>query len=182
MSTQPKRRGTSTKPCHGCGSTDMHWTNQVCDECAQALREHAEMVKRRDECPDTVVMMGKAQAHALPWIPKLDSEQCKPIQAGFHALQEAMSEQCGYAPYSIPRIFPTLRASSSSNDWNQTVRIRPDVAAALGSTYKAVADAVAAAHKKGHEEGRNLLAQLASGQITTDDFNNTAARVDGKQE
>lgn len=176
------RPGRSTLPCHGCGSTLAHFTGQVCDDCAKALREHREIMAQRAATKDAVVMQSKERSYALPRLPHLPprpaDELDYPIQSGFLKLVEALSVK---APYdqSAPQIFKKPPNDSSYEEWRTTVLINPDHAKVIGNTYEAVRVAINHAYSVGHADGKNLLGQLASGRITADEFNDRAIRKEG---
>lgn len=175
-----KRKGQSTKPCHGCGSTSPHWSDRVCDNCAKAIKSFNEIEAQRKAAPDTAVMWGKEREYALPYLPHVRHASPEPIAAGFLQLQRALSTPADYQS-AMENIFNFSRPvdSSRQHEWRCAVRIRKDHAAVLGSTYEAVSTALDRAYAEGHAAGRNLLSSLASGRITPDEFNNAAARLDG---
>lgn len=178
------RPGRSTQPCHGCGSTLPHLTGRVCDTCAQALVEHSQIMAQRAAMKDAVVMASKEREYALPRLehtPDLRDERGSPhypIQEGFLELTRALSTSCQYTS-SAPLIFKPAPNEYAPNNWRTYVRINPDHAKVLGDTYEAVRVALEHAYRKGHADGRNLLGQLASGQITEDEFNDCAIRKEG---
>lgn len=174
-----KRRGQSTLPCHGCGSTLPHWTGQVCDECAKALREHKAYKEQEAADTDTVLMTGKQQDYALPHIrhESHDSSIRKPL----HALMLKLSMPASWPhPKPVGRVFtPLLNTSGHISEWDTTVRIRPDHAQLLDEILQAAIKLSEHAYAEGHRDGKSLLAQLASGEITADEFNDTALRREG---
>lgn len=175
------RKGVSKQPCHGCGSTDEHWTGQVCDECARSIKGYKELMAQRAADTSTVLMKGKEVAYALPHISNCGTEASRAVQSGFLALQNALSvPSTWHEGIAKERIFDP-RNTYRESDWDMQVRIKPEHAKALGGTYGAVCDAISGAYKAGHSAGRNLLNQLASGQITADEYNNKALRIEKDQ-
>lgn len=176
------RPGRSNQPCHGCGSTQTHFTGQVCDDCAKALREHREIMVQRAAVKDAVVMSSKEREYALPRLSHLPSNRDNanpyPIQGGFLKLVGFLSTE---APYdsSAPQIFRKPPKDTSYEEWRTNVRINPDHAKVLGDTYEAVRVALEHAYSTGHADGKNLLGQLAAGHMTADEFNNKAIRAEG---
>ena len=173
--------GHSKLPCHGCGSTLTHRTGQVCDDCRAALREHREIMAQRAATKGAVVMLSKERAYALPRLPHLPGRGFgdePPIQTGFLALVAALSTKAAYDS-GAPQIFRKPPKDTSLEEWRTNVLINPDHAKVLGDTYEAIRVSLEHAYAKGHAEGRNLLGQLASGQITADQFNDTAIRKEG---
>lgn len=173
---QVKRKGQSTLPCHGCGSTDAHWTGRVCHSCAHAIKRYAEITAERAAVPESVVMLGKERAYALPHIFKAPKIVVDVIQSGFLDLQNYLSTTVEGYPAPQGRIF-NAKDEYRESDWDMRVRIRSDHAKTLGETYSAVQHAITQAYADGHDTGRRLLLSLASGAITNDEFNNSAARV-----
>lgn len=171
-----KRKGQSTQPCHGCGSTEPHWTGRVCDACAKAIKGYADIQAERAAAPDTVVMLGKERSYGLPHLHKTGSTLRDAVQNGFLLLQNALSTPvAGYAEHQ-GRIF-NPRNDYRESDWDVRIRIRADHAKTLGDTYDAVRSAIDYAYADGHDNGRRLLMNLAAGTITNDEFNNQAARL-----
>lgn len=173
------RKGISEQPCHGCGKAIPHRTGSVCQYCADAIQGYNLIMAERKATPDTVVMYSKQVAHALPYI-DVDVEQRAAIQTGFMKIVGMVSTPAGYDS-KAPSIFDYSKQNSSVNlyDWNDYVRIRADHAKLIGDTYSAIDAAVRYAYANGHRRGRDLLSQLASGQITSDQYNTTATRQEG---
>jgi hypothetical protein len=168
----------SKQPCHGCGSTDEHWTGQVCDECATAIRGYKELMAQRISDKATVLMKGKEREYALPHIQHCKDD--KLIKHGFLALQNALSVPATWREgLTDQRIFKPSPTEYRPSDWDTLVRIRPEHAHALGETYEAVRQAIERAYKDGHQAGRDLLSQLAGGHITADEYNDKALRLEG---
>lgn len=177
------RPGRSNQPCHGCGSTVTHFTGQVCDECAKALREHREIMAQRAAVKDAVVMSSKEREYALPRLSHLPSKfgdpDPYPIQGGFLKLVGFLSTK---APYDIsaPQIFRKPPGHAYHEEWRCSVLINPEHAKVLGDTYEAVRVGLEQAYAEGHSRGKNLLGQLSAGEITSDEFNSRALRAEGK--
>jgi ribosomal protein L34E len=182
MSTH-KRKGQSTQPCHGCGSTLPHWSNAVCDVCSTAIRGYNSIMAERAAVGDMVEMLSKERSYALPSVGYFCSSAVRDaIQKRVLQLTQWLSVPSeSNAHQGTKQIFRFSGhgASSAEHEWRTVVRIRPEHAEALGELHEAIGTAIHEAHKAGHESGRNLLNSLASGEITSDQFNNTAIRKEG---
>lgn len=175
-----KRKGQSTKPCHGCGSTLPHWSDHVCDECAKAIKGYKTIMEERAAAGDMVDMLSKERYYALPSIGyACDSEIRDLIKRRVHQLTQWLSVPSEtVSSYGLPQIFRFggSGASKDEHQWQTVVRIRPEYAEAIGELYQAIGTALDQAEKRGHQEGRSLLLSLAGGHITTDEFNDKAIR------
>lgn len=176
------RPGRSTQPCHGCGSSQMHRTGRVCDECAAAIRGYADIMAQRAAVKDAVIMVSKERSYALPHLRHAQRPQGggdEPIAAGFLEIEQALSTPVEGYHSGAPKIFDfAAEKSSRQGDWDCYVRINPDHAHAIGRTYEAVRIALLHAYSDGFHSGRDLLNQLARGDITADEFNTVAARTE----
>lgn len=174
------RPGRSNQPCHGCGSTQTHFTGQVCDNCKAALREHKEIMVQRAAVKDAVVMQSKERSHAMPRLSHQPWRELgdDPIQSGFLALVGFLSTAAAYDS-SAPQIFKKPSKDTGYEEWRCSVRINPDHAKVLGDTYEAVRSGLEYAYAQGHARGKDLLGQLAAGHMTADEFNDRAIRAEG---
>lgn len=180
MSTTYKRRGQSTQPCHGCGSTLPHWSNAVCDVCAAAIKGYNTIMTERAAVGDMVEMVSKERSYALPSIGYTCSSTVRDvIQKRVLQLAQWLSAPSqSFVSGEMKQIFrfSGSGANSAQHEWRTVVRIRPEHAEAIGELHEAIGIAINEAHKNGHEAGRNLLLGLAGGHITSDQFNDKAVR------
>lgn len=182
-----RRAGISNKPCHGCGLAIPHATDSVCQFCRDKLTGYDRIMRERAAVPDTIIMVSKSVARSLPYLPRLgafnDRGSRDDIQQGFLGIVGALSTPASLID-GAPSIFEFNGNPSVElpHEFRCGVRIRRDHGELIGMTYSAVKTAIELAYIDGHRRGRNLLNQLASGEITSDQFNNTAARVEGEQQ
>lgn len=173
------RRGYTEKPCHGCGSTDMHPTNSVCRECKKAiatvetLKEYA-MTAGKD-APKLYSI--PEQAHWLPYVrfDETDGDDRRPVQNAFHAVAQSVSAPQDGREIDYNTKLVVFKARSSDEHHHSSGAdgyrmLRPSVAKALGHLFDTVRDSLAHAYNEGVEHGRSLLLQLNTGEITTSDF------------
>lgn len=173
-----RRAGYTNKPCPACGVTILHPVGGICEFCRDKLKHYDQIMAERAATPDTVVMVAKEREHALPYISVGAGDATREVQQGFLRLIAHTSTETGRVD-GAERIFPVemyYSGSSSAHEWNCYVRIRPDHAATIRDTYKAVMKLAQSAYAEGHSRGRSLLAQLASGEMTSDKFNETVLR------
>lgn len=168
-------RGSTRKPCPGCGGVELRPTHGVCGSCLAKLKEvdqrAADAAKKGDQTLRPFFTFDVAQA--LPY----------PHHAGDHetALQKAffnLSGQVSSPSKTRPEGDFDDNCVWPPNDRSAYVRavsreFAPGTALALREAYRIVLLALHAAYAEGHRDGRNLLGQLASGAITRDKFNET---------
>lgn len=166
------RKGFTYKPCPGFGSSSGRLVDKVCDVCARYLESERE---RTSAIAEIVGKTYKAygtveKPYSLPYVRGSRDR----FQIAIHGLSEVVS-----IPYSgwedVPHVWP--RNNGDYVDWRTKRMFEPKVAATLGEIYAAVVGLAEEAYKDGHQDGRDLLNQLASGEITADKFNDVATRV-----
>lgn len=163
------RRGYTHKPCHGCGTVDLHPTDGVCFTCSRALRTYQRIMEEAKDIPEVTHGIPQA-AHFLPY---LRAEKDNSLRTEFHKLSQLVSKPAGVGSR-------TFLWSNEYVDWAEYRVFPSDVAQSLSDLFKEVKVALERAYAQGQEHGRNLLMQLASGGITNDAFNDSAARLDKK--
>lgn len=177
-------RGATIKPCHGCGSTTPHRPDSVCDDCKARFRKLADLeAAQAAGTIDRQPYRCTDYAHHLPYIHSCaggSREDQNRLQEAFYALAQAMSTPSADHAYSVPAervVWPYTR-----QDRGDGVRVTrmfvPGQPEALRAVYQAVRDAIPRARAAGHQEGRQLLAQLAAGRITMDALNDCATRAE----
>jgi hypothetical protein len=169
-------RGTTWDPCHACGDEGNRPKNSVCGKCRsifeRALRREAEVAAAGED----VIVRSCERAYAMPYLrhetARGDPSGENPIRKPMLRLSEVISE-------------PAIHATDAQDLWGDgrydwvTYRRMPRAAfEAMRDAYDAIGKALTAAHREGHREGRDLLLQLAAGEITNDEFNDRAARLD----
>lgn len=186
--------GYTYEPCHGCGKDEYRRKATLCRACTETI-EKAEQRQRElaamgDDAPAPHLM--KERAYALPSLWHCERE---PVEQAFFDLGQLLSEPTtGHPPYEKPdqdhqypwvdeskwNVWPFPQNSYRSSDWVCVRAIRPSHAQAIRTLFAAVRQALDEAHTQGFKEGKNLLAQLASGQITMDKFNEISIREEGR--
>lgn len=173
----------------------MHRKDKLCGTCIDFVERAKAREAEIEQRTDVVAMFFKERDYALPYLfnePKVNGERV--LQHLFWNLAQLVSEPTTdspddgdqrdyYAPETVARreavtIWP-FRQNDRVGEFRTVRAIRPEVAAAVKALFVAVRDALDGAHREGTEEGRSLIAQLASGAITSDKFNDIALRMDG---
>lgn len=170
-----RRNGFTNDPCHGCGEIGMRRKDQVCVKCAALLaparKRESEIEERGQDAAEPFFLQEKA--YALPYIGHCERD---PVLQAFFDLSMLVSEPTSLWPESSKSVWPF--SGRDRGDWAVPRLVRPLVAAALRALFSAVRTALDEAHAKGHQQGRDLLRRLASGEMTADDFNNQAMRIE----
>jgi|SRR5215217_355739 len=171
------RAGYTKAPCHGCGSTFGRPKDGLCQDCQAALSEAQKMAKERKAAAErgTGVVRAREVAYALPYLmhePR-EKDETKTIRGALLVLSNAVSTPVlGYPGSEVKDLWPGQRESS----WATYRHMDPLLAKKFADLFTAIAKGMDHAYSEGAENGRNLLMGLASGKITNDEFNTTAAR------
>lgn len=182
-------RGYTKGPCPGCGTPTLMPKGGVCQDCSAKLAAYAQWQAEQRGKADERVYGTKERSYAFPGL----HLQAK-VGDKFHGT-DAISEPLWRlhqlvstpAPEGIDWKEVEARGADAytydndrewRNEWIQ-YRIFPvAVADALRDLHKGIVASLKKAEADGHERGRSLLMGLASGNITNDEFNRTAARLD----
>jgi hypothetical protein len=183
------RRGYTDKPCHGCGTTEVHHRDKLCSSCQKKIEAfdaiQREAAARGAEGARPFSL--KERAHSLPYFHHMSSEMCREMQEAFWELSWILSIP---TDMKLPNpVNPTDEQrqdralwplSDRDYDW-QCIRLMDlPTAKAIRRVCQLVIGGLEKAHQNGVAEGKNLLLSLASGNITNDEFNSKAARMTGE--
>lgn len=178
------RAGLSRLPCHGCGKAVLHHKDSVCDECRTALNFAATIKTEQAKEQGMVSLYHHEVPYALPVLTFTAPREA--LHKAFWTLGNVLSKNAG--AFDVPQqddpqfnggfLWPETFKTSSHRDWKIRRAFERNVAVALREVYRLVYESLQAEYVKGAKEGRNLLIGLASGQITSDEFNTKAARQD----
>lgn len=178
-------RGCTKDPCPGCGSTGLRKKDRVCQACADKLEHFDDLEKAAKERGEIKPFVLKERAYALPYLHHIKDD--KELKEKFWNLSMLLSTPTKeHAPYDERNplqwwVFKPTN-SMSGYDWKITRLMDAAVATTMSEIYSGVAKGLHEAHAKGFAEGRNLLMSLASGNLTTDEFNDRAARIEKRDE
>ncbi|MNL58768.1 hypothetical protein D3C87_1824330 [compost metagenome] len=122
------------------------------------------------------------------WHEKRTEDGKQPICAPLFQLSMLLSEPCNeflstYDDKKGEAIKDNLLwdyPRGANIDWRVVRRMNPVVVRLLRELQIGTRDSLAAAHRDGVKEGRNLLMSLADGSITNDQFNERAARLESE--
>lgn len=185
-------RGSTVEPCHGCGREVVRIKDRVCSDCKAVLSHASAMrleprsalgeVAKQRAAVNMVPMLLQERSYALPYVHHLPTELRGRVQNAFHRLSMLASQ---HPDASVTRndvvkvdgsAFVWPYGKHERAEWQLLRVIDADAARALREAYAAVVDGTQAAYAEGFQRGKALLAQLASGEITADKFNDTVLR------
>lgn len=189
-------RGYYKDPCQGCGSTETRRKGTLCHVCAGKLEAFEQWQRELAARPREILpFVTKAVAYAIPYLrhdgERLDAGGTR-LQVRFFDLAQAISEPRaidGQAaipddrPAGDAAVFPESGNVSAryAGDWNEVRLFDATAARALRALFVDVRAALREAHSEGVRQGRNLISQLAAGEITVDQLNTAAARLEATE-
>lgn len=178
------RPGFTKAPCHGCGSTFGRPKDALCQYCRTSFDLAKRLEKDVGDNPDRVVLDAKERSYAMPTI-NMPGASRDAVRKAFHDLALLISQPTTEHAYLREAagidggaLWPFRRYESRSGDWKLSRTFDRRTAEALHAVYAAVQEGAEAARAEGHKAGTNLLMQLAAGEITSDSFNERAARME----
>lgn len=187
-------RGHVHAPCPGCGVECVYPKGGVCDDCRGALKKWHTQEAERAAKADERVYYTKERDYGFPHLSheverregverryairepllRLHALVSRPLDGGtpWKALEARGDDAYTY----------TRGDSFGARDWTITRLFPVAVADALRDLYAGIEDSLENAYAQGHAKGRSLLLGLASGDLTSDEFNDEAARLNRPQE
>jgi hypothetical protein len=187
-----KRRaspGYGYEPCQGCGETpeNQRLKGTLCPECRILLdtahRAKHDVAKRGDlvtvatpQSPGDMPYLNEYNDMRLEW---RDQNQ---FAKALHELMLCVSEKAPtddrWSVGADARLFEEEDSYTARRRSNEARVMHKAVAEALPRVFIAAKAMVERAHEDGKARGQSLLARLASGEITADEFNKNAARLE----
>lgn len=168
------RAGYTKAPCHGCGSTFGRPKDGLCQDCSQVLREAKAAQAARAEAlsRSTGVYRTTQRGYAMPYVQHDSDSKIR------NPLLEISKRLSVHVPWNSAHDPQPLWLGKQRYDFEEYREFEAGTAELLRQLWAAIQAALNNAHADGAESGRNLLMGLASGKITNDEFNTTAARMD----
>lgn len=174
------RKGFTSKPCEGCGSTRGRQVGKVCHDCETLLNEARE---RREALKATPTLAAFFHAPVRHWNPIY----YPPGGALNDALQQAFVDLIWLVSEPAPKDGThysgkwqyVLRQDSQHESGAERRLMREDVRNALHTLDEVIVRALAAAKQEGHREGSDLLQQLHRGKLGLVEFASTRERRSG---
>lgn len=187
-------KGHTTKPCEGCGTTDGRPIGQVCRRCRELLAEaalaRAAAAAKQAVIPMSVPADASWPSFTLPvregghvaYEQRLDQRLERALQAVCRGLWEVIPDDVAHERMPVDPTsrhgwrlsVPDLLAvdyQSSYRHRRASALIDPAAADAVRQLDAVLRETFAAIYRSGVEQGTNLLGQLATGQVSADDFN-----------
>lgn len=147
--------------------------NELCYSCREWVKRARQIEKDLSATSgDRVAFVTKERDYAFPYIACHGATNREVWQKSFHELQELLSIAAPDTPYgSTERMLVT--AKGDKHDWNTVRLFNPLIADRLDKLYRFVQTLAEENYEAGIEHGRSLLMQLASGEMTMKDFDDT---------
>jgi len=184
VANSPRVRTTSTIPCPGCN--EVIWkrpVDKVCRRC-QKLMEDGRKAREAQAQTEKVFVMAPDRRWwnylraGSSGFSRIDTPRDR-LEFAMHSLLEVLIEPCldarGYDTHSLYRnAFFSIEGHGSHSYWSEQdvpAFVDPKAREAVVALHQAILDSLQQAYRDGVREGSSLLAQLASGDITAEDFN-----------
>ena len=179
-------------PCPGCRKTEYYGLKgSLCIDCKDTLKIGTDVKNARKTSANAKVgtFMIPWAYYAFPYFPHGDGLKDYKTADGFEGNAKEVFERSFYEtikllsepsrdPLGPPLI--TWKSMGSHHNKQEPVRMRTDVAAQLTEIYTAVALMVENAYKQGKMHGEDLIARLASGELSVNEVNKQS--ISGKAE
>lgn len=174
----------TTKPCPGCG-TVVPWrtANKVCPSCAallDAARKRNDKIEEMAKNPELVSVLLPWAIHAYPYIQHANAVPGGKTDHEFYSAVDTLLRCSGVLPPGDDKwkwgesrpVFPYLKSFGNGPGHDATLlRLEKPVYELWLKVWSAVVEMVDNAYRNGHADGSNLLARLASNEITITELN-----------
>jgi len=176
------KKGFTFDACHGCGQVPTHWQGRrkdaVCSNCENTLKLANKFADERSGSCEMVQVAIPTQSHWLPYL------RLSGIRNSAHVgVQKAiwkLAMDCSSPVFEGADLFEAQYLiplqKNERTDWRpsrpEDVRLMPkNVAAQFAVLYAAIKHELDNCYAEGKDRGQNLLAQLAAGDLSVNDFN-----------
>lgn len=176
------KKGYTFDACHGCGQVPSDWqgrpTKGVCSNCQQTLDLARRLAKEQTAAGTEMQSIGiPTQPHWLPYLAQasnFNSEKRPDIREEYWKLAMLCSSPA-IERTANPQVLAKPKKHERT-DWSpyrpEDVRLIPaGIAAQFDVLFDAIRQGLDAAREEGKDRGQSLLGQLASGDITANQFN-----------
>jgi len=167
-----ERIPTTRKPCPVCGGTWDRVKDKPCPTCLDWI---ARMRRLEESMRAELEPIGTPpSSNAWQYIPEVDREGRSEFCEALHTIWQLATTEGAQWRVGMK----TLKAMEDPRGyWTPKVRLaKPGLAEAVDALHASVSTMVKSAYQAGHKSGRNLLAGLASGEMTVGEFNDRAER------
>ena len=155
--------------CIICGNDYRGNKGLACPECHKIVKDHHARLAAGENDLATV---------RLPciWMTLGFTDESKVVEKLLVSVFNTFTEIHGTSATALPSVHPSIeRPNRRSDDCPTRYRAVPvSMAQALVDLPNAIYNAYLAGEKKGLAQGRNLLAQLAAGELTSREFEHRA--------
>lgn len=185
------RRGQTSKPCEGCGdASHSREIGKVCLSCQRRLELAAAYIEETKDSGFKPYRIPWA-AHILPYIPRGSKgtfdrgSAADRFRTIFYGLLRSVSRrwlgstagyETGCFDHHMGERDRLRRTGDPHGGGTEVVAVDPAMMKLLRELYAAAMDVAEAAYEEGHEDGRNLLSGLASGEVSMEDLAEHDAR------
>jgi hypothetical protein len=160
------------KPCQGCGEVSYtRKADELCANCQILIQEAKNERLKRSQIPETQCYTMPWRWYALPHIPYYqttfgETQDTKDkIQTTFFSLLELS----GVRSHEHGQVY--LIEGSGSANRQEGCRMKVAVREDLNTLYHLIVMLSKEAYAEGKKDGQRLLTQLASGEMSINDFN-----------
>lgn len=136
--------------------------------------------RRKPKAPDNAFWV--AQGHFRPRFVSSNGQRYPDTTAAFYRVLESVFPQVDKRTLSVNAersVIPIVPDYGTFYPRGMDAAIRiatPEQRKAFNELFMAILDAIESSHKAGIERGKSLLVQLASGALTTNEFNNSVIK------
>lgn len=172
--------GKTRKPCPLCKRTESYpfrEEDEVCNYCRDEVKILREIKVQVDALKDKTTYWLPSAYHDLPYFRPFDefgeSDRMKQdvIRRTFNNLVLAVSDRADGYPGDFSLVIPVSRTEHGPSAWHGiVVRMSPKVRELFITLYRAIMELSQDAYNEGKEDGSRILTQLATGAITTDQY------------
>lgn len=160
---------SNKKPCPACKEFKYgRLTDDICEQCKALIKKARAMddeIRKQSLSGDCVVSFGE-YSHYNEYV-YLRSHDGQKIRDAFHAIVKAVAAGKSIKSYNAD----ALPMMGKCDSYSRLYAILPvDLANALADFYKLLSPAFELEYLQGKSDGRNLLMQLAQGEIAPNDF------------
>lgn len=176
------KKGYTFDACHGCGQVPSHWEgrpkDKVCSNCQNTLKLATQFNTEQSNKNEIAKVGIPAQPHWLPYIRSSTSRKAGKldVRSEFWKLAilcstPSLEDPCFNGVQRLIPIPPGDRPDWSPHEAKDIRLMVSSVSAQFAVLYSAIMQQLNECYEDGKERGQSLLGQLASGDLSVNDFN-----------
>ena len=185
------RRGYTIKPCHGCGSTQEHPSNEVCIDCKtkfEQTKEYKKIIIEMQNDKQIAVKIPDQWCHPLFFPKRMGELECDYETIGNIlrdiAKKVSMDTPKNYYSFTFDKKYSVPSESSniikaecelfseegSTYEFTTVVIMNKGTYKLLEKLYREIKKELLSRENQAFDYGKNLLMMLKNGKITEKDF------------